>query len=111
MENEKDTIELSLVEYNEDYEGIYLTEKGEDLWVRAFPQISDLGYINYRDPNPGDAGFPDCLSYLGAKADELREKAEEMLLAAQHLDQVEAQFAAEMKAATNWMKQTHPDLV
>ena len=111
MENEKDTIELSLVEYDEDHEGLYLTKKGEDLWVKAFPQITDLGFINYSDPNPVDAGFPDCLSDLGAKADELRSKAKEMLLAAERLDQVDAQFSAEMNVATNWMKDTHPNLV
>ena len=111
MKNEKPTIELSLVEYNEDHEGLYLTEKGEDLWVKAFPQITDLGFINYSDPNPDDAGFPDCLSDLGAKADELRQKAEELTLAAERLDQVDAQFAAEMTIATNWMKNTHPELV
>ena len=111
MENEKDTLELSLVEYNEDHEGIYLTKKGEDLWVKAFPQITDLGFINYSDPSHVDAGFPDCLSDLSAKADELRGKAKEMLLAAERLDQVDAQFSAEMNVATNWMKDTHPNLV
>jgi len=100
MLQKESNIRLKLLQLDE--EGLVeMTEEGIETWTDALtPQIDFEGVPRQNsDPSIWDAGFPDCLSDLGWTAQCLKNAADEMIEAAEHLEKVEERFKSEMKIA------------
>ena len=105
MLQKESNIRLKLLQLDE--EGLVeMTEEGIETWTDALTPRIDLEGIPRKnsDPSIWDAGFPDCLNDLGWTADSLKRAADEMIRAAEHLEEVDERFKSEMKIAEHWMK-------
>ena len=100
MLQKESNIRLKLLQLDE--EGLVeMTEEGIETWTDALTPRIDLEGIPRKnsDPSIWDAGFPDCLGDLGWTADNLKRAADEMIRAAEHLEEVDERFKSEMKIA------------